>query len=345
MDILLIYQFCTFGGVERVILNRAQAYRKYGVDVKISIGYLADRGALQSFSTYIQRHNLQAQVMPFLFPQDLAHDWAKYDYVFIIDTPQVFEASASAKNVHVECHSLYTQSRQYLHNLPKHIKSVIVPSNSLKQLLQTEHEGLPEIYILPNPVSDEYFDIQPLEKNIFTRRPITYFARVEDLKNFIEAARIFETLTEHDDLMYWVIGEYASDKQTIQSLERKRLLHKSFLRDRIAFEQVPYLISLIKQQRGILLSPSKGESFGLSAAEFLSAGVPVLLSNIPAHAELVEADERFLYPLGDISQAREKILWLCANWEEASLSLLQLGKKFESVNFINSWKSFTQTFK
>ena len=345
MDILVVYQFCTFGGVERVVLNRAQSFRKHGLDVNIHIGYLRDRGALASFNAYLQANNLRGRVNPFIFPKDLAHDWGKYEYVFIVDTPDVFAASTAAKNVHVECHTPYIQSRQYLRELPAHIKSIIVPSRAFKDIIESEFDTLPEVRVFPNPVADEYLNLKaPAKETIFTRRPVTYFARVEDLKNFIEAARIFETIADQDDLMYWVVGENADEKQVIQSLERKGLLAKSFLRSHVDFNRVTDLVRMVKGHRGVFLSPSKGESFGLSAAEFISGGVPVLLSDISPHVELVGGDERFIYPLGDVTTAREKLLWLFANWDEASQIMTSTGKKFDGENFIRSWREFVERY-
>ncbi len=340
MDVLVIYQFCTFGGVERVILNRAKAFRKQRLDVKISIGYLRDRGALQSFKDYIDVNNLNGVVSPFILPADLSHKWDKYDYVFIIDTPEVFEATASAQNVYVECHTPYKQSRQYLGNMPGHVKGILVPAKSFKTLIQNEFSNLPEVFVMPNPVSDEFYNIRPLETEIFTKRPLTYFARVEDLKNFIEAARIFELTSSMDDVMYWIIGEGGDEKKLIHSLERKGLLERSILRDRVDFDKVPTLVNLVKRHRGIFISPSKGESFGLSAAEFMSGGVPVLLSDIPAHKELVENDDRFLYKLGNISSAAIKMETLLNDWDNMSERAGTLARKFREDNFLRTWQFF-----
>jgi glycosyltransferase involved in cell wall biosynthesis len=97
---------------------------------------------------------------------------------------------------------------------------------------------------------------------------------------------------------------------------------------------------MIKNHRGLFLSSSRGESFGLSAAEFISAGVPVLLSDITPHRELVNDDEQFLYPLGDIQAAREKILRLLDGWEEASKSMEAYGQKFRGEAFLAGWQRF-----
>ena len=342
MDVLVIYQFCTFGGVERVVLNRARAFKKHNLNVKISVGYLRDRGALRSFQQYIKANRLDDAVFPFILPTDLSHAWEKYDHVFIIDTPQAFEASTSAHSVYVECHTPYIQSRQYLGNMPGHIKGVFTPSRAFKTLVESEFPGITQVNVLPNPVSDEFFSIQPLKGAIFTHRPLTYFARVEDLKNFIEATRIFELTSDRLDVMFWVIGEGADEKSLIHSLERKKLLSRSLLRDRIDFNKVPSLVGLVKKHRGVFLSPSKGESFGLSAAEFISGGVPVLLSDIPPHCELVNEDERFLYPLGDVFAAREKLTNLLDDWENASRMAETYSQKFRSDVFIRQWQKLIQ---
>ena len=340
MDILLVYVFCTFGGVERVILNRAWAFRKFGLDVHISVGYLQDRGALSSFRVYLRTHDLERRVFPFILPKNLKIDWQKYTAVFIVDTPQVLAASADAKKVYVECHTPYKNARQYLFDLPSHVKKVIVPSHSFGALIQQEFEHLPPIHVLPNFLTGDFFNpAMPDMPTVFPLRPLVYFARVEDLKNFIEAARLFESLVERSDLMYWIIGENATADHILQSLERKRLLARSFLRPHVAFEQVPYLVRLIKAHRGIFFSPSKGESFGMSAAECMGGGVPVLLSDIPPHRELVENDSRFLYPLGDLMTACQRLSWLLDHWDEASERVYSFSKKFTASRFIEAWQT------
>src|SRR6266545_8363777 len=102
MDILVIYQFCTFGGVERVILNRAHTFKQNGLEVKITIGYMYDRGALLSFKNYLKEKRLEHTIIPIILPNFFYYDLDKHDAVFIIDTPQVFDAISPARNIYVE---------------------------------------------------------------------------------------------------------------------------------------------------------------------------------------------------------------------------------------------------
>ena len=62
----------------------------------------------------------------------------------------------------------------------------------------------------------------------------------------------------------------------------------------------------------------KDESFGLSAAEAISSLVPVVLSNIKTHIELVKGYEKNLtYPLGDNRSLSERIESVFDNYAEA----------------------------
>jgi len=346
MDVLIIYQFCTFGGVERAVLNRAKAFRKYPQNVNISVGYLHDYGALQSFQSYIHANKLDDSLSAFLIGEDSFSNLDKYDFVLVIDTPQVFERILLAGNVYVECHTAYIENRQYLKMIPQYVRGILVPSESFRRILASEFPNLPPISVLPNPVSEEFFEIQSLNGNdFFPKRPITYFARLDDLKNISEATRIFKMFADAEEVMFFIIGKSPDEKALIHSLEHKGLIKKTLVRDGIVFDQAPFLVNLVKRHRGIFLSPSKGESFGLSAAEFISGGVPVLLSDIPAHKELVDNDERFLYRLGNIASAKKKIVNLLRDWDNMSVQTSIYAHKFREDTFLKAWQNFTANKK
>jgi len=340
MDVLIIYQFCTFGGVERVVLNRAKAFKEYAQDVKISVGYLHDSGALESFKTYIHIHGLEDHLSAFLINKGSLADIKRYDYIFVIDTPQVFDQISDLYNVYIECHTPYVENRKYLRKLPSNVRGILVPSKSFKAVIGSEVSNLPPVFVMPNPVSKEFFEFESLNNIYFAKRPLVYFARLDKLKNFDEVVRIFERFVADDDIMYIVIGNGANEKSLIQSLEQRELLSKTLLRSQIDFDKAHNLVNTVKHHRGIFLSSSRGESFGFSAAEFISGGVPVLLSDIPPHYELVEGDKRFLYPLGDLQAAKQKLIYLLQNWEVMNIKISEYADKFRGDTFIKAWQNF-----
>ena len=338
MDVLIIYQFCTFGGVERVVLNRAKAFKNNHRDVNLTVGYLHDPGALGSFQAYILEHQLEKYLSALVISDDTYLGLDQYDYIFVIDTPQIFEKVKNNKNVYIECHTPYIENRQYLKDIPGNIQGIIVPSASFQSLILTEFQDLPPIHIIPNTVPEEFYaDESGTENLYFSQRPLTYFGRLDELKNFEEARKIFHLFNDNEDVFFIVIGNGANNIATNHSLEKNLLFEKSLLRNQIDFDKAPYLNKLVRQHRGVFISPSKAESFGLCAAEFISGGVPVLLSNIPEHCALVEDDQRFLYPLSDIESAKQKLDYLLNNWEKMSLQIKDYSKKFRDRVFINAW--------
>jgi len=342
MDILIIYQFCTLGGVERVILNRAKAFKKHAQDVHISVCYLEDYGALRSFREYIRLNSLDEQINAVLIDDKLFSNLEKYDFVFIIDTPQMFEHTQDAKNIFVECHTPYIQNRQYLKDLPSNVRGILVPSLAFKNILLREFSTLPPVFVLPNLVAEEFFSI-PLEKNfIYPKRPLAYLARLDELKNYIEALDIFELFAQDENIMFAIAGNpiNLSQRRFLTLLREKGILGKTFLRYGVGFNAVPDFIRLVKSHRGIFISPSLGESFGLSAAEFMSAGIPVLLSDIDAHRELVNMDGQFLYKSHDILSAKNKIVSMLENWDSVSSIITSYAQKFTANPFISSWQEF-----
>ncbi len=343
MDILVIYQFCSFGGVERVLLNRAMAFKSLNYNITMSVGYLEDFGALNSFKKYVRDNHLDKEILPFLIPNDFSFAKKRYDIILIIDTPQILEKASSEQNVFIECHTPYIENRQYLKDLPQNIKGIIVPSKSFRSLLINEFPGLMDISVLPNPVPDEFFETKPVD-NVFGERPLTYLARIDALKNFYEAVQIFESIQNYKDVFLMVIGQGETVDQKLALLGQKQSLGKTFLRGNISFDDVPILTSLVEQNRGVFISPSKGESFGLSVAEFICGRVPVLLSDIPAHQELVNYDDRFLYPIGNIGAAKKKLTNLLDNWDTMSTTITAYGEKFRYDSFINNWLLFLNEY-
>lgn len=347
MEVLVIYQFCSFGGVERVILNRAKALKKNGQSAHITVCYLKDYGALQSFQEYIRQNSLSELVSAFLLDAATLLDVKKYDLVLNIDTPQLFEQTRDARNLFVECHTPYTPNRQYLRKLPPNVDGILVPTFAFKNILLDEFVNLPPITVMPNPVSEEFFSI-PFETNtIYPMRPLAYLARLDELKNYAEALDVFELFSEDESVMFAIVGRaiILSQRRLLTLLRRKGIVGKTFVRHEIGFEAVPDFIRLIKSHRGIFISPSLGESFGLSAAEFMSAGVPVVLSNNSVHRELVNEDERFLYKTGDAASAKDKVTKILADWEGASDRVSGYAKKFSGEAFLSSWLELVMKYE
>jgi glycosyltransferase involved in cell wall biosynthesis len=61
----------------------------------------------------------------------------------------------------------------------------------------------------------------------------------------------------------------------------------------------------------VALHPSQGEGFSLAILEYLSAGLPTLVPDIPSVAQIIEPDQTgFIYRDDDLGDAEQRLLWL-----------------------------------
>lgn len=342
MKILFIYQFCSFGGVERVILNRVEAWKESARPIKVDIAYLSDAGGFGSFKRYIDAFCLSDYLRIAVVRNNLEGIAAAgYDMVFVIDTPEVLEKLRHSRHLFVECHTPYRENRAYLSDLPDSVKAVLVPSASFRDEIRSEVPAKKDIFVLPNTLSRIFFQAGDRSRGIFLgKRPLAYMARLDDLKNIGEAVAIFESYKEREDLMFMVVGKGATDEAFIRSLRKKDLLRKTYLRSRIEFARVPDFFGMLRDHRGLFLSPSRGESFGMAVAESIASAVPVVISDIPPHRELVGSNSDFLYPQGKIREAAKKIDVLLSDWDRASLTIGGNRDRLRHRLFLGAWDEF-----
>ncbi|KJD37389.1 hypothetical protein QD46_25135 [Paenibacillus polymyxa] len=335
MKILLIYKWATMGGVERVFLNRALAFKEYKIDIKMDVYFLHNGGGLENFKQYIDKFNLNdiIRVVADVHPSE-------YDYIMPIDTPEVLDRSIDPKKLLIECHTPYKPNRAYLKKIPDETSKIIVPSIPFRNRLLTE---LPEkfkskVFVLRNSLAEVSMPGECC--TIWRKRPIVYIGRLDIHKNVEEVIKIFCELRRKigDDFLLILAGPIVE-----MDLNFNELVQKYGIGDRliylppINFEKVRVLLNIIKNHKGIFISASTGETFGLSVAEALQAEVPVILSDIEEHRFLVNDDEDFIYPLGNIDIAVKKIESLIINYDTCTLKTQDYTDAFKTSTFLDDW--------
>jgi len=165
---------------------------------------------------------------------------------------------------------------------------------------------------------------------------------MDSLKNTKEFLAMFSAMRKKsdDDHILLLVGDVRPDY-----MDLRETVKKLGIEDRVAyyrpipFEKVDALFRVVKRHEGIFVSPSQGESFGLSALEAMSNGVPVLLSDIECHKALVCGDPGFLYRQGNIGDAVKKIEGLFSCYSSLSGKAMNLAAKHNSDAFIEAWNS------
>lgn len=331
MNVLYIYKWCTFGGVERVLLNRAFAYKEFGLNVKSDIFFVYP-GVQAKLQEYIYNHNIQDFISVKTNLEKL-----DYDVIISIDTEEAFDIVKDRKII-LEIHTTYKNHISYLQKIDLgRIEMVLMPSKYTLDDLEI-FKGI-KVNFLPNFVIDRGFDDK--EKYIFPKwqlTPICYLGRIDKHKN---PHFILQAINQYKDILYnkilfCNIG-FNLDPEFLNMVSEYGLQNRVLLFPNITFDRVKPLIQFLKQQRGVFVSASYAESFGMSIAEAIYFGLPVLVSNIPSHRELVENDSRFLFDLDNYKEFVEKLVYIIDNYQQLKDLVPKFSKKLDAKNFIDSW--------
>lgn len=342
--VCFIYPWATFGGVERVLLNRALAFKHYLPSIKVDFYFLHDSGGLLPLASAMSQYGLEAtSSIVYSIERD-------YDLVFIIDCPQAIDLCVQRSQRYVvECHTSYAENRSYLANLPDSCERVITPSPIFSDLIRNEFPRLRVgISELRNFVP---WDINSLESDSdtclpnWTRKPILFFGRLDRLKDPLSLLDAFQILDRRrrGEFMLLFCGPKSPEIDLEKEISKRSLEGNTVTLPAIPFASAGRLFDAVSRSEGLFVSPSKGESFGLSAAEAISSLIPVVLSDIKAHVNLVsDYEQELTYPLGDTKQLSARIEAVFDGYTGACEAVANARNTFSATSFIEDWKLLFQ---
>jgi len=343
MKILNVYKWATMGGVERVLLNRAHAIKKFGFgsgNIKFDVFFLHDSGGKQGFINYVYNNGLQNIVRIV----DKVID-KQYDLIFSIDTPDILDLVDVTKT-YIECHTSYVKNREYLKHLPPNIRGILVPSDHFREEIINE---IPKHLKTKLNVLTNYVYVSPTvekltNRRIFSKIPIIYIGRIDRLKNVEEIVRVVSAFNESysDRLILILAGaiiEHEVDLNKILKLHGME--SRTIYLPPINFEKVWSLLLLVKEHNGVFMSASFQESFGLSVAEAMRCGLPVLLLDNVAHRNLVNNDESFLFKPNSINETASKLSLILENYKHYVDTIVNYSMLLER-KFVMNWKQLLQ---
>lgn len=342
--ILVVYQFATFGGVERTLLNRAEAFKYYQKNYKLFIYFYEDYGAKKSLKEYINKENLSNYIE---IVDKLSFDG--YDYVFMIDTPQLLkEDGIDIKELYVESHTIEKKYRKYLADCIGKVKKIVVPSKTFYDMVIEDYNikdktavSVLNDFVLSD-IKNENREIAVLPN--WSKKIVFYFGRVDENKNVKELVKIIKSYNEKydDEVILVVVGKIDPDYSFEQFIIDEKVGGRVVLFPPISFSKIDSLLCSLKQRQAVFVSSSKGETFSLSAAEAISMGVPCVLSDIGAHKELVCNNESFIYEIGNTSDCVKKIKNIFDNYDGKAKEIEKYREAFISSKFISDWEALLE---
>lgn len=311
---LIAYKYMTIGGVEKCILNRACLHKKYNLPIKIYAYFLHhSKNVEEKILAYIRKYQLETHI-------ECIHSLTDYsfDVINLIDTPELFDRFSE---INVECHSSYKENITYLKNLGKNTRKIIVPTDVIKKVVCSEYNFSNDaVTVLTNFVIKPELELVT-NKIFWNKIPLFYFGRLDNLKNPQELFEIFKACQDISNQFMFIV--VSNSLVELRSLLKKfpKIVGSLVLLPSIDFTKIPEFLALMKAHKGIFISASRQETFGFSAAETLMSGIPTVLSDNYGHRLVTNQNESFLYQLGDIEEAREKILKIKSEYNDLYLDM------------------------
>lgn len=338
LNILYVYKVASFGGVERVLLNRAEAFKRHNIGCRLSVYFYEDEGALERIHDYIAQHDFGAHLR--IVSKINAAD---YDYVISIDTPEVLAVGIPQEKLLFECHTTYYNSQRYLARLPDAIRLIAVPSAAAKLDIAERFPQLRHKLIVLRNFIPAHNSCIVTKSADWNKRPLLYLGRMDEHKNFTEVLDIFQQYREcyGDEMFLLLVGPVFSKIDLPTELSKRNINDCTVVMPPVSFDRVWHVYAQVRQHKGIFISASQAESFGLAAAEALNAGLPVLLSGIAPHIDLVAGSLDYVYPLGDAVAGARKLRGVVENYGRAVSDAEVFGQQFLEDNFLSDWQSFT----
>jgi glycosyltransferase involved in cell wall biosynthesis len=313
MKILFVYQFCTLGGVETVLKNRLNAFRKLGISPHVV--FLHDFGGSKIFEGLKNIHYEHRE-------RELRRivEEGEFDFVIPIDTPQIYPVLRESRFkglLVTEVHTNNLNNLKYVSMIGKtETRAIITPSHFEKELIYKEiggfdKDGVP-IYVIPNPVDlDVFYFREP--KNKSAKRIIGWVGRLEKEKNWKHFLKIASLLVkERRDLLFLMVGGYSAEEDVKKDLlacakQMDLMDHLKWI-PFLEYERMPGVYSLISSSGGCLVTTSVIEPFGMTVIEAMACQCPVVASRVGGFQEIIEdGSNGFLYEVNHTPEATGKI--------------------------------------
>jgi glycosyltransferase involved in cell wall biosynthesis len=341
-----VYPYSTYGGVERVLLNRGLAFRHFLPDVRADLFFLSDVGGLAPLMKAINKFGIQDHL------HVTSSLDAGYDFVSLIDCPEMVDhCEANSIPYIVECHTHYAANRRYLALLRPSCRRVVTPSSGFSRVVREEvAEGLRgSVSELRNFVPWELRVGEPLGGSWlpgWRGRPVLWLGRMDQLKDpvsLLDAAALLD-FKRPAEFVFVFCGPRGHDVDMDAEIRKRGLESCTVILPPIPFDSTAALLRSVALESGVFVSPSRGESFGLSAAEAICSLLPVLLSDIEAHLSLVEGQQAmFTYRLGDAASLARGIERLCEDYQAAADLLPAMRNRFSGQAFVADWNRLIET--
>jgi glycosyltransferase involved in cell wall biosynthesis len=303
MRALFVYKYLTMGGVEAVLRARLEGLPESGVDAQA--WFLADGPGREAFEGVAPRVHVGglAALERFLEAE-------KIDLVSSIDTEEIFPLMGrlgEGPALVVEVHSPYPENLAYLRHVGRvPVRAFFVPSAYQEAVARQRLGAGARVWVVPNPLGAGFAaplrDFEPAPPEPV----VAWVGRLDELKNWKEFIDLAGALPQGTGASFWMAGSSPGGEAApdlYRRAKRRGVLNRlRWFRD-LPYPRVPRLLDAVRSSGGVVLSTSRGESFGLTIAEAMARACAVVVPAASPFREFVEHGRHGLsYPPGEVEQ-------------------------------------------
>jgi glycosyltransferase involved in cell wall biosynthesis len=308
MKVLFVYKFLTLGGCETVLRARLDGLPAHGIDARAwflhdgagralfrGVEHRVDVGSVQAAHAAIARGD--------------------YDVVSTLDTEEIlptFRAGEVAARLFVEVHSPYLENLEYLRTLRGlPVCRYLVPSRFQAGIVRERVGDAATIRVCPNPLRSE-FAAPLIDFPAPPRRPVVvWIGRFDRLKNWQEMVEVARRLVARGSAAeIWMVGrppEGEAAAPFVDTVRRAGILPRLRWYRGLSHDRVAVLLDAVRASGGVLVSTSRGDSFGMTVAEALVRACAVVVPRYGPFPEFVDDSCGLFYAPGDADDAARQI--------------------------------------
>ena len=292
MKVLFVYKYLTLGGVETVLRARLDQLDRWGIEAHA--WFFHDLGGRSVFAGCEERIRVGEPA------ECLEVAAAGFDVLDTIDSEEILDVwsgwDGGRPRLVVECHTPYVDNLDYLRRLgPLRPAAVLVPSEHQRRVALERLGGGVEVRVVPNPLR-EAFAAEPSPFPAPPPRPVVaWIGRLDELKNWQGFVELGGALVRHGSpAELWLAGRPvdAGTAGVLRSQARAAgvLPRLRWLRG-LPHDRVPALLDAVRDSGGVVVSTSRGESFGMTIAEAMARECAVVAPDRPPFTEFVRSGE------------------------------------------------------
>ncbi|MEO1231314.1 MAG: glycosyltransferase family 4 protein [Myxococcota bacterium] len=296
---------------------------------------------------FVEFHGGEALVAPYgevarMDSAAFARAAPEHDAVVVIDTPEYLDAVSSSNcPVLLEVHTTTERGLGYLEGRSFLGDGIAAPSRASADLLERRF-GITGVEVIGNVVDVERFTAQPPRGGLPKRPILGWVGKLDGHKNW-EGFLQLAALAAHGghDVEAWMVGGYTAHEPVVRSLLETVAaleLHPRFRwLPKIPYSAMPAFYAAVRATRGVMVSTTRNESFGMSVAEALAAELPVVAPAVGALPELAPSAAPYLalYPSGSLGDALQRIRSLIGSSPERRSAAVRL--RLDRPELIRPW--------